>query len=135
MDASTLRVADTASIHLKSADGVPLMHDGNPVRVTIYGPGSAQAAAIETRETNRTVRRMNENGGRLTAPTADERRAEVAEDLAAITVAFENLTYGYKVGAQLFEAVYADPALGFITAQVQKARDDWGKFKSASPIS
>lgn len=130
MDASTLRVADTATIHIKSADGVPLYEDGKPVTITIYGPGSTQAAAVETKQTSRALKRMHDNDGKVTAPTAEERRQETAQDLAAVTVAFDQLTYGDKTGTALFEAVYADPKLGFIAGQVQKASADGGKFKS-----
>lgn len=135
MDASTLRVADTATIHLKSADGVPLYHDGKPVQITIYGPGSRQAAAVETAQTSRALKRMHDNDGKVTAPTAEERRQEAAQDLAAVTVSFDQLTYGDKTGTALFEAVYADAALGFIANQVQKASADWGKFKGAQPTA
>lgn len=133
MDVSALKIADTAAIHVKDATGQPLYDGDKPVRIIVHSPGSRAFAAIESRQSARTVKRMNENDGKLTALTAEERLAETAEDLSAITVRFEGLTYGDKSGSELFEAVYGDPALGFIAKQVAKAVSDWGNFKAASP--
>jgi hypothetical protein len=132
MDVSALKVADTAAIHVKNAAGEPLYDGDKPVRIIIYGPGSRQFATVETRQTNRAVRRMAENDGKITAATAEERVAETAEDLAAVTVAFENLSLGDKQGHELFLAVYGDPALGFIARQVSRHLADWGNFKPGS---
>lgn len=132
MDVSSLRVADTAAIHLKNAAG-DLLYDGdNPVKIILYGPGSKPFATIESRQTNRAVKRMADNDGKIAVVPPEQRKTELSEDLAAITVRFEHLTYGDKQGTDLFEAVYADPALGFIAAQVQKFLGDWGNFKPGS---
>ena len=58
-----------------------------------------------------------------------------AEDLADITVKFENLAYppaGDAEGRELFSALYSDKRLGFIPAQLLKAVADWGNFKPGS---
>lgn len=133
MDASTLKVADTAAIHLKGATGEPLYHDGKPVRIIVHSPGTKAFGAVEARQTARSLKRMNENEGKITAPTSEERVTEVAEDLAALTIAVENLTYGDLTGTALSEAIYRDPALGYITRQVAKFLADWGNFKPGSP--
>lgn len=135
MDITTKRVSDTAAIHVKDADGVPMFDGEKPVRIIIHGPGSKAFSTVETRQTNRALKRMNENDGKVSAATADERKREQAEDLAAITVRFDNISYEDKEGADLFEAVYSDPGLGFIPAQVTKFLGDWGNFKSGSPTS
>lgn len=131
MDVSALKVANTGTIHLKNAAGEPLYDDGKPVRIIVHGPGSQAYGIIESRQGARAVKRMNDNDGKLTAATAEERLAETAEDLADVTVNFENLTYGEKQGRELFLAVYSDPQLGFITKQVTKFLADWGNFKAA----
>lgn len=128
MDASTLKVAPTATIHVKNAAGEPLYEGEKKVQIVLHGPGSRPFSTIEARQTARMLKRMNDADGKLTAASAEERRQEAAEDLAEITHSFENLTYGDKTGAALFEAVYADPELGFIAAQVGKAVKDWGNF-------
>ncbi|MBW6531928.1 hypothetical protein KZ820_14395 [Sphingomonas sp. RRHST34] len=135
MDVTKLRVADTAAIHLKDADGNPLYDEGKPVRIHVFGPSSKQFAQVEGKQTTRVLKRREENDGKATAPTPEQRLAETAEDLAAITARFEGLTYGDKQGAELFEAVYADPALGFIANQVQRFVQNWGNFRGGSSAS
>ena len=138
MDVSKLIVADTGTIHVKSAAGEPLYADDartQPVRIIVHGPGSPAYAAVESRQTARALKRMNDNEGKMTAATAEERLAEQAEDLATITVRFENLTDGDKTGADLFQAVYGNPKVGFIAAQVTKFLKDWGNFQIGSAAS
>lgn len=134
-DITTQAVADTAPIHLKGANGDYLYFDGKPVRIIIYGPGSQQYAEVEARQTNRAVKRMQDNDGKVSVAPPEQRDAEQAKDLAAITVALENLSYppaGDRQGAELFEALYADKKLGFIGQQVLKAVRDWGNFMPGS---
>jgi hypothetical protein len=132
MDITTQAVADTATIHVKNAAG-ELLYDGEkPVEIVIYGPGSKQFGVVEARQSARAVKRMQDNDGKITAAPYEERVRETAEDLTAITVRFENLAYGDKQGPELFEAVYADPTLGFIAKQVSKFVADWGNFKAGS---
>ncbi|WP_416463960.1 hypothetical protein [Sphingomonas sp. VDB2] len=138
MDITTQAVAATAPIHLKSATGDLLYSNGDtskPCRVIVYGPGSEQFAMIESRQTSRVLKRMADNDGKPSAVPPIERNAERAEDLAAITVAFENFTYppaADKQGAELFQAFYADPKLGYMAQQVMKSVQDWGNFKPGS---
>ncbi len=132
MDVSSLKAAATAAIHVKNAAGEPLFDGDKPVRIIVHGPGSRAYSIVETRQTARVLKRMNENDGKMTAATADERRIETAEDLAEVTINFENLTNGEKQGKELFEAVYGDPELGYITRQVTKHLADWGNFRPGS---
>lgn len=138
-DITSQAVADTASIHLKNAAGELLYADGDagekPVRIVIYGPGSRAYGVVESRQSARALKRMQDNDGKITAASAEERVKETAEDLAALTVRFENFAYppaGDAQGAELFEAVYRDQKLGFIARQVTKHLADWGNFKPGS---
>lgn len=135
-DITSQAVADTAPIHLKGPDGEHLFDaDQKPVRIVVYGPGSRQFAAIEAKQTARAVKRMQDNDGKVAVAPPEQRDAEQAEDLAAITVAFENFTYppaGDKQGQELFQALYADRRLGYITEQVLKALRNWGNFRAGS---
>lgn len=135
MDASKLKAAATGAVHIKNAAGEPLFEGENPVRIIVHGPGSRAFGTVKSRQTARALKRMNDNEGKITAPTADESRQEVAEDLATVTISFENLTYGDLSGAALFEAFYADPELGYITNQVTKHLADWGNFRPGSPAT
>lgn len=135
-DITKQAVLATTAVHLKGADGEYLYDDKrNPLRVHIYGPGSPQFAEVEARQTNRAVKRMQDNDGKIAVASPETRDAEQAEDLAAITVRFENLTYppaGDAQGVELFRAMYADKSLGFIPAQLLKAVKDWGNFRPGS---
>jgi hypothetical protein len=141
LDITTQAVSDTAVIHIKNAAGEPLYADEartKPAQIVVYGPGSKAYGVVEARQSARAVKRMQDNDGKITVATPEERIRETAEDLAAITVRFENFTYppaGKAEGAELFAAVYADPKLGFIAKQVTKTLGDWGNFKPASPGS
>lgn len=135
-DITTQAVVDTAPIHIKGPDGEPLFDaNGKPLRIVVYGPGSTQFAAIEARQTARAVKRMADNDGKVSVAPPELRDQEQAEDLAAITVAFENFGYppaGDKQGTELFQALYADRSLGYITQQVAKGVQNWGNFKPGS---
>jgi hypothetical protein len=138
-DITTHAVADTATIHVKNAAGEPLFADGEarskPVQIIVYGPGSKAFGVVEARQSARALKRMQDNDGKITAASPEERIQETAEDLAAITVRFENLSYppaGDAQGAELFEALYRDQKLGFIARQVSKAVADWGNFTPGS---
>lgn len=138
LDITTQAVEETATIHLKSASGELLFADPErtkPVQIVIYGPGSKAFGVVEARQSSRAIKRMQDNDGKVTAAPFEERVKDTAEDLAAITVRFENFEYPPakgKEGAALFEAVYADQSLGFITRQVSKFVADWGNFKPGS---
>lgn len=134
-DILTQAAADTAAIHVKGINGDYLFDDGKPVRIVIYGPGSDAAAEVEQRVTARILKRMADNDGKPSVGTPEQRETEAADDLASITVEFENLNYtagAGKQGKELFRAFYADKKLGFIAQQIQKAHKDWGNFKPAS---
>lgn len=132
MDILTQAVAETAPLHVKDASGVPLYDDGKPVRIHLYGPGSAQFSQVEAQQTQRALKRREDNDGKPTPATPDEARAEVAEDLAILTARFDHISYGDLTGAELFRAVYADRKLGFITRQAAIFSASWGNFKAGS---
>lgn len=132
MDVSTLKAVESSRIHVKNAAGEPLYDGDKPVRIIVHGPGSRAYATVESRQSARALKRMNDNEGKITAATAEERVAETAEDLAELTIGFEGLTCNDLQGKELFHAVYSDPALGFITKQVTKHLADWGNFKPGS---
>jgi hypothetical protein len=128
-------VKDTATMHVKGVDGELLYTDDNkPVQIVVYGPGSKAYGLVESRQSSRAVKRMQDNDGKISIAPFEERQRETAEDLAALTVRFENLDYSTEQkleGTELYTAVYADPSLGFIAKQVAKFVADWGNFKAA----
>jgi hypothetical protein len=132
MDASKIKTASSAPMHVKDASGVPLYEGDKPVRIIFHGPGSRAYSTVQSRQTARQLKRMNDNDGKITAPSAEEGRLETAEDLASVTIEFEELTYGDKKGIELFEAVFSDPDLSYIAKQATKFLADAGNFKTAS---
>lgn len=135
MDILTQAIADTATLHLKGADGQPLYSgegaEKKPVCVVLHSPGSEAYGQIETKQTARFLKRMDDNDGKRVAMSPEERLAQSAEDMADATVEFQNLEYQGKTGRALLLAVYGDRRLGFITNQVAKYMADWGNFKGA----
>ncbi|GAA3708534.1 hypothetical protein GCM10022268_17330 [Sphingomonas cynarae] len=138
---ATLAVAATAALHVKGPTGELLFADTErklPIRIHLHGPGSDIASVIEARQSSRALKRMQDNDGKVTAATPEERKAETSADLAALTASFENFDYQPDgaaepiTGEALFRAVYADQSLGFITKQVVKFYGDWGNFSAVS---
>jgi hypothetical protein len=136
-----LAVTATAALHVKNPAGELLFADEArtlPVRIHVHGPGSKAYGVVESRQSARALKRMQDNDGKITAATPEERVAETAEDLAAITASFENFEYQPEgatepvTGEDLFRSVYANQSLGFITRQVSKFVADWGNFSAAS---
>lgn len=135
MDVSKLKVTTSAAMHVRDAAGVLQYEDGKPVRIVFHGPASREFAELDTRQSARSVKRHNDNEGKIVARTSEERRFEAVEDLADLTIGFEHLTHGELTGRALFEAVYRDPSLGFIVQQANKFLNDWGNFTPASPAN
>lgn len=137
-DISSAAVSVTASMHVKDANGA-FMYDADkkPIRILFHGPGTNAMAEVEARQTQRILKRREDNDGKPAAAAPDVRRAEEAEDLASITVGFENFGYGSSAltGTDLFKAVYSDPNLGFIAIQARKFVGDWGNFSGGSPTA
>lgn len=126
MDIRTKAVQPTGRIELRDAND-ELMAG---VAVNVYGPGSKQYAAAQSRQQNRMIDKLKSKG--KTDQTAEQKAAETAEFLADITVGFENLEYDGKEGRALALAVYSDVTIGFIADQVAKFVGDWANFTKAS---
>jgi len=134
-------VDETTTIHVKNAAGELLYADKartKPVQIEIWGPGSDAFGIVESRQSSRAVKRMQENDGKITVAPHEDRVRETAEDLATLTRSFINLAYppaGNAQGAELFAALYRDKKLGFIAKQVTQAVGDWGKFTPGLPAT
>lgn len=140
MKIATLAVSSTAFLHLKGPDGQHLYEDGKPVGIDLFGPGSSEAAVIESAQSARAIKRMADNDNKIAMPSIEVQREETTADLIAYTADFRNIEYDGPdkkplVGKALFSAVYSDPALGWIKVQVIKFVADWGKFMPGSPTS
>ena len=139
MKIATLAVAATAFLHLKGPDGTHLYEGKEPVGIDLFGPGSPEHARIEERQSARAVKRMQDNDGKVSLAPVEQRRAEAADDLAALTAGFRHIEHEVDgrqlAGVELHTAVYADPTLGWIKDQVARFVGDWGKFTPGSATS
>ncbi|WP_242115525.1 hypothetical protein [Sphingomonas lacusdianchii] len=133
MDFTKQRVSQTAPMHVRNAAGTPMYDGDKPVRIIFYGPASRQFAELETRQSERAVKRNNDNEGKVVARSSEERRAEAVADLLSLTAGFENLDYEDKTGAELYAAVYNDAELGYILNQGVKFVGEWGNFSGSAP--
>ncbi len=128
---TSLAANDTFSLELLNANDEPLLDtDGNPLSVTIYGPGSKVYAKAQAARTQRLMDRMAKRG--KVKLSAEEQQRENAEFLAACTVSFNGWTYQGKADREAIEAAYNDPAIGFISEQVNKAIGDWANFTKSA---
>lgn len=131
-DITTQSVASTAFIHFKGLDGNFLYNETKqPVGVRLYSPGTDEFAEVEDIQSARYQKNKEDNEDKYVLPPREQRDSDLADDLAALTVGFENFEYkpaGEKHGKELYRAFYLDRKLGHLKLQVQKAMGDWGKF-------
>lgn len=141
LNIALLAATATAALHVKNAAGELMYADEErklPVRIHLHGPGSEIAGVVESRQTARSLKRYQDNDGKLTAASPEERRADTVADLTTLTARFENFHFQPDgaaeplAGEQLCHAIYGDPAFGFITKQVTKHFGDWGNFSAVS---
>lgn len=124
----TRAVAETLTFDLTDVDDAPLVDDaGQPVRCTVYGPGSRRYQQAQQRRHDK----LMEKAMRRKAMPADEQARVQAEFLADITEDID-LAYDDLTGREKLLAIYTDPAIGFIRDQIERKVSDWGNFKPGS---
>ena len=117
--------SDTAVLDVQNKkDDGPLLVNGQPVQIVLHSPGSADYIRAEAKA-NQAVqaRTFAALRGKAVKSTPEEDRQKNAEKLAACTVELRN--FPVEGGAL---AVYNNPKLGYITAQVDRFLSDWGNF-------
>ena len=114
--------ADTALMDVLLPNGQPMMYNGQPVQIELYGPGSEQdfKAQVEIDRTN-SERMMQTLRGKTAKDEVAERRAAQIKKLVAVTKAVHNFPC-------TAEQIYGNTKLGYITNQVLKFQGDWGNF-------
>lgn len=128
MDIKTLSAASTATItlrHPSSGEEMP------GITVTLHGPGSTQYQQAQ-------ATRQQLAFARLTAPAGSKKadiKAERADFCAACTASIGGWDYGGDASPAAIRTAYADPALGWIGDQVEKALGDWATFLPAPSAS
>lgn len=135
MDIRKFAVEETFLVVLYGVDDEPLVgDDGQPMTVTVYGPGSKPFARAYAAQQNRLVRQYQRKG--KADQSAEEKAREQTEFLVACTKEFSaNIEYEGLAGEALFKAVYSDIKLGFITEKVSKEVVNWANFTKGSTKS
>jgi hypothetical protein len=133
---TSLAVAETSTFQLKdSQDNLIEDAAGNPVTVTVYGPGSKEHARAVTARTNKQLKRLRKKGD--VQLSADDVAEDGADFLTAITASFSNLSYNGEpvVTRDQIRAVYLDRRVGFIGDQVNEQVSAWENFTAGSATS
>lgn len=135
MDIRQFSVQDEAVIELCDAADAPIRDaEGNPMTITVYGPGTPAYANAQAEQSNRAIEKLRRKG--KMDQTAKQKAEENAAFLTACTKAFSpNIEYDGLSGPALFKAVYSDPQIGFIAEQVAKFLGEWANFKQGSTAS
>lgn len=117
--------SDTAVLDVQNKkDDGPLLVNGQPVQIVLHSPGSAEYIRAEAKANQAAqARTFAALRGKPVKETPEEARQKNADKLAACTVELRNFPID---GGAL--ALYNNPKLGYITAQVEKFLSDWGNF-------
>jgi hypothetical protein len=130
-DLAAFEAAEVGVLDVLDTAGEPLLHCGRPVRIHLYGPGSAEfvriTAKLDAASQARTFAALR---GKANKGAADEQRADQITKLVHCTREVEN--FPVPGGAR---SIYENPRLGYITAQVQRFLDDWANFPPQSAQS
>ena len=115
--------ADTAVLELQNRKGTgPLLHNGQPVRLELYGPGSRQyLSAQHKQELAHQAASFAAARGKPVNETVDGRIEKNATHLAALTRNVEN----FPLTAV---EIYSNPRLGYISQQAGAFLQDWANF-------
>lgn len=118
-------VSETAILEVQNKkDDGPLLVNGQPVKIVLYGPGSVQFVRAEARVAKANQARVLASlSGKRNKETVEDDRKQQADRLASCTK--ELVNFPIDGGPQ---ALYENPKLGYITAQVEKFIGDWGNF-------
>lgn len=121
-DLAQFEAADTFTLEVMSQKDEPLLYNGAPVTIEVYGPGTReyQYAHHRLAQANQ-ANAFAAMRGKPVKETVEGNATKLADKLAACTKSVNN----FPVAAQ---EIYTNPKLGYITAQVAKCIEDWANF-------
>ncbi len=130
-DLSAYEAAEVGVLNVETPSGDPMLYNKQPVKIHLYGPGSAEfvrvTAKLDAASQARTFAALR---GKAAKGATDEQRADQITKLTACTREVEN--FPIPGGPR---AIYENPRLGYITNQVQRFLDDWANFPPQSAQS
>lgn len=122
----------TSRLELELPNGEPMLYEGKPVAVKLYGPATDEyakaRAAMEKESAARVFRAMGANKNKK-KNGEDDAEAD-AKFLTEITAEFENFPYPGGV-----PAIYREPRLNYIGNQVRSHVNELGNFFKQSAKS
>lgn len=124
---SALEASTTAALTVQHPSGMPLLLNGEPLTITLYGPGSEEyqraQARIDQAVQARTFAALR---GKAQKDDPEDLRRWRAEKLTACTASCS------APGINVAE-LYTNPRLGYIANQVEKFVEDWANFLPSAP--
>lgn len=127
-DLSAFEASDTALMQVLDLKNEPIVIDGKPFTITLFGPGSNEYARAQAKlDEALSTRSFAALRGKPVKESAEDSRRMVSEKLAACTKAINNFPID---GGAL--ALYSNPKLGYITNQVSRFIEDWANFTGGS---
>lgn len=132
MDLSKIEIPDTAEIHVKHPTQGPLYNGEDPVTITVYGPGSDQAAQVRRMLLKETSDKALKAGKKKIMFSGEEIDERLVRRLTIQTAAVKGMTLG---GAEITpdnigNLVYRNPKFSWISEQVLEKIEDWEAFLS-----
>lgn len=119
---------DTAVLDVLNQKEEPLLFDGRPVTIEMYGPGSDVYVKAQAKiDAASQARAFAAIRGKAPKDAATEARNGQIEKLVACTKTINN--FPIPGGAR---ELFSNQRLGYITVQAQKFHDDWANFPAAS---
>jgi hypothetical protein len=126
-DLSQFETLDTAVLTVQTPKGDDLLVGGEKVTITLYGEGSKQYVNAKYKLDNAMqTRSIAALRGKTNKNAAEEQAQLRAEFLAAVTASIDN--FPIEGGAL---ALYNNPKLAYITAQVDKFLGETENFMPA----
>jgi hypothetical protein len=131
-DLSAFEAAETAILEVKDITGEgPLLFNGEPVTIEVFGPGSEQAVKADAEIARANQARMFAAvRGKEPKDAAGEARAGQIRKLVACTKAINN--FPIPGGAK---ALFENPRLGYIAEQFAAFQAAWANFPPKSAKS
>jgi hypothetical protein len=130
-DLSQFETTDTGTLTVLNPKGDELLVNGEPVTITIYGPGTKQFLNAKYKLENAAqARSIAMLRGKTAKNAAEESRQQQAEFYAAITLSLQN--FPIEGGAL---ALYMNTKLTYITEQVEKFISDTENFMQSLPTN
>jgi len=122
-DFSKFFLSEAEVFDLEDPNGNPLVFNGQPARVHLYGPATSVFSRAKAKQNDEATKRV------VAAMASKGKKSDKADEdadakfLCSITEKFEN--FPFPGGA---EAIYREPRLLYINNQVQQIVGDLGNF-------